>query len=471
MYGATKETPLIALPASRRREFASRRQNAKRSVVSKEKTVFKALFAEPQSTKRKILHVETPTEHDVLPQMATKQHRHSLLYTILNHNSKQSSAIFFKRFISAIIMTDLVLFILSTDVKLSNSYEKLFRASEGFASCIFLIEYIARLATIMEKKKYREMGPLTGRLRYATSKGALVDILATLPFFLEYITGWELPTLTYLRFFRLFRILKTEGYVRALDAVYRVIYFNREILWVAVLLCMFLVLVTAVLLYYLRPLNDDASSQDFHSIAATLYLSTLMLTGQGPPDGDLPWYTKLVVLTTSVFSVAMFAIPASMLTWGFEAEAARMAKATRQRSLKQMQRESGELPMSSSSSSSFDSDDDDGYSTDEEYLKIIAGVEDEGETSETETPFMKQLRESFLKADEDASGSLTLQEFLRMQAAIPATGTTAGGLTQLVENNRMNDRMVALEAKMESNSQKLDRILKLMQPGGAAKKR
>jgi hypothetical protein len=195
-----------------------------------------------------------------------------------------------------------------------------------------------------------------------------------------------------------------------------------------------------------------------------------MLTGQGPPDGDLPWYTKLVVLTTSVFSVAMFAIPASMLTWGFEAEAARMAKATRQRSLKQSRKESGELPMSSSSSSSFDSDDSDGYSTDEEYLKIIAGAEDEGETSETETPFMKQLRESFLKADGDADGSLTLQEFLRMQAAIPATVTTEGGLTQLVESNRMNDRMEAIEAKMEANSKKLDRILKIMQTGDAKKR-
>jgi hypothetical protein len=316
MYGATKETPLIPLPPERRREFASRRQNAKRSVMEmgapKEKPVFKTLFAEPQSSKRRILHADTPAVHNVLPQTATKTHRHSLLYTILNPHSKQWPAIFFKRFISAVILSDLVLFILSTDVKLSNRYEKLFHASEGFASCIFLIEYICRLATIMEKKKYRELGPLTGRFRYALTWSALIDFFATLPFFLEYITGWELPTLTYLRFFRLFRILRTEGYVRALDAVYRVIYFNREILWVAVLLCMFLVLVTAVLLYYLRPLNDADSSQDFQSIAATLYLSTLMLTGQGPPDGDLPWYTKLVVLTTSVFSVAMFAIPASV---------------------------------------------------------------------------------------------------------------------------------------------------------------
>lgn len=47
-----------------------------------------------------------------------------------------------------------------------------------------------------------------------------------------------------------------------------------------------------------------------------MYLSTLMLTGQGGPDGDLPWYTKGVVLLTGVFSVAMFAIPVSSYVVG-----------------------------------------------------------------------------------------------------------------------------------------------------------
>jgi hypothetical protein len=170
---------------------------------------------------------------------------------------------------------------------------------------------------------------------------------------------------------------------------------------------------------------------------------------------------------TSVFSVAMFAIPASMLTWGFEAEAARMAKATRQKSLRKAQRESGELPLSSSSSSSSDGDDD--YSTDEEYLKIIAG-EDGEETTETETPFMKELREAFLKADTDTDGTLTLQEFMRMkQAAHSSRATTTGGLTAVVDSN-MSDRIQALEVKVDANNQKLDRILELLQNGGSKKR-
>jgi hypothetical protein len=100
---------------------------------------------------------------------------------------------------------------------------------------------------------------------------------------------------------------ETQGYGKALDAVYRVVYYNREILLVALLVCTFLVLLTAFLMYYLRPQNPQ-DAQDFTSIAATMYLSTLMLTGQGGLRGELPCYTKAVALLTGVFSVAMFAI-------------------------------------------------------------------------------------------------------------------------------------------------------------------
>jgi voltage-gated potassium channel len=173
------------------------------------------------------------------------------------------------------------------------------------------VEYVLRLVTCTESRKYNKDGAVLGRLRYVVTPAAVIDCLATFPFFVERFTGWDLPTLTYLRVFRLLRIGKTQGYGRALDAVCRVVYYNREILHVAVLVCTFLVLFTAILMYYLRPQNPD-DAQDFTSIAATMYLSTLMLTGQGGPDGDLPWYTKSVVLLTGVFSVAMFAIPVSV---------------------------------------------------------------------------------------------------------------------------------------------------------------
>lgn len=158
---------------------------------------------------------------------------------------------------------------------------------------------------------------------------------------------------------------------------------------------------------YCRPPKDDAASAQFDSLGETMFISTLMLTGGGGPDTDnLPWYTKAVVLLTSVFSVAMFAIPASMLTWGFEAEAERMAKQARKQALKRREKkrqssEGGSQQFSCSSSSSSDYESD-GGTTDEEYFQLISGLDP---PDEDETPAKKILREKFEKADADRVSS------------------------------------------------------------------
>jgi hypothetical protein len=256
-----------------------------------------------------------------------------------------------------------------------------------------------------------------------------------------------------------------------MDAVYRVIYYNRQILYVALLVCCFLVLLTAVLLYYLRPPpsdDDPDNAASFASIPATLYLSTLMLTGQGGPEGDLPWYTKCVILLTSVFSVAMFAIPASMLTWGFEAEAARCAKLSWKRANKN-------ADSSSSCTSSSDEDSSGGNSTDEEYFKIIAG-EDEGEAEDSASAWVKAQKQSFLAADVDHSGTISLSEYLRMQTAreshpsgpaayddsVPDAARTCTDTNTNITLTHL--RLEALEKKVSANSKKLDQILQILEP-------
>jgi voltage-gated potassium channel len=229
-------------------------------------------------------------------------------------------AVYFKIVITTVILWDSLLFIFGTDERIYQQNPGLFAVSEGVVSCIFALEYILRLYTCTERPKYQNK-----RLQYMLTPAALIDLFATLPYFLEIlIPSVQLPTLTYLRVFRLARILKTAGFIGAMDAVYRVIYYNREVLYVALWMCLALTLGTSILLYTLRPMDVDRSDldnlDDFHSIPATLYMATLMLTGQGGPDAEhLPWYTRSVILITAVFSVAMFAIPASMLTWGFEA--------------------------------------------------------------------------------------------------------------------------------------------------------
>jgi len=161
----------------------------------------------------------------------------------------------------------------------------LFRIVKGVSSCIFLVEYLAWVTVCIENKRFAEYGPFWGRLRWMCTFHAVIYVMATAPFFIFLITGWNLPNFTYLRIFRVLRIMKTEAYSRAFSACYRVIYFNREILSVGILICFFLVVGSSVLICYCRPHyigNGDKGdiALPFQSIPLTLYLSVLILTGQ-----------------------------------------------------------------------------------------------------------------------------------------------------------------------------------------------
>lgn len=119
---------------------------------------------------------------------------------------------------------------------------------------------------------------------------AVIDAVSTFPYFIQLVLRRELPYTTPIRCLRLARILKAERVAEATSSVWRVVSFNKEILIVAGIVALILTLVTATLLYYLQP---KKANQDFHSIPATMFMAVLMLTGQGGPDGDLPWYTKV----------------------------------------------------------------------------------------------------------------------------------------------------------------------------------
>ena len=147
-----------------------------------------------------------------------------------------------------------VAFVLESVPALSSSKAaaQAFYAFEALMSCIFLVEYLARLWTCVEARRYRMMSPWRARLHYVWTMRALVDLVSCLPFFVE-LGGGELPTLTWLKAFRIFRILKSERYTQAFSSVYRVVWYNSEILGVALFIGLLLMMTTSTLLWYMAP--------------------------------------------------------------------------------------------------------------------------------------------------------------------------------------------------------------------------
>lgn len=308
--------------------------------------------------------------------------KHSALYSVLNPHSHRNRAIIFRSVISSLVLVNIAALLLQSDARYATKHAESLDLLEATSSCVFLIEYIMRVYAIPEGTRYQSMPSWKARLRWMTTFDAIVDLASVCPWILESMfSRLELPTLTWLRVFRLFRLFKVTFISESLDVLARVVYYNAEILLVSLMLAAILVLLLSVALFYCAP-KDSSGKVDpqYSSIMACMYLAIMMLTGQGQPEGVLPWYTKLVVCITCIFAVGLFAIQASMLTWGFEVEADRRVKKDHSNRKKQVNAILGGSDpdkMDEGSSSSEDEVDSDW----EDYEENIVGDEDFAEDS------------------------------------------------------------------------------------------
>ena len=87
----------------------------------------------------------------------------------------------------------------------------------------------------------------------------------------------------------------------------------------------------------------------------------------------LPWYTQAVVACTACFSIAFFAIPASMLTWGFEAEAERLFNKAVERRRRMSKAKAEGRALSDSESSEEEAEEDDEEAEWRLYEEVVVG--------------------------------------------------------------------------------------------------
>ena len=256
--------------------------------------------------------------------------QHSKLYQLLNSSSQAHGSVLFDRALLLLILANVYVDVMLTVDEWAAKHGAAAKVFETMSSLLFIAEYITRFCVAGERAKYRGTA---GRSRFVTSWASIVDLCSFMPWIAEKIIYWgedgDVPSTAYVRAFRVLRILKTDRFTGAADALGRVFYVNMHILGVAGVLAAMLVLFTSSLLYY-----SGDGAEGFESIPATMYLSILMLTGQGEPDGELTTLLKSLCAFTAIFSVAMVAIPASMLTFGFEIEAQRLVLKRRERRLR-----------------------------------------------------------------------------------------------------------------------------------------
>ncbi len=214
-----------------------------------------------------------------------------------------------------VIALNVVAFILETVEPIHRVAPGFFRRFEIFSVIIFSVEYVLRLWSVTADPRYA--APIRGRIRFALTPLALIDLLAVLPFYLPYV-GIDLRVFRAARLFRIFRVAKLGRYSIALQTFGRVLTAKREELVTTLMLLLLLLLFAASLLYFAE---NRAQPEVFSSIPAAMWwgIATLTTVGYGdvyPVTGIGRFLASLI----AIMGIGMFALPTGILGAAFVEE-------------------------------------------------------------------------------------------------------------------------------------------------------
>ena len=229
----------------------------------------------------------------------------------------QASRVFGIFLISLITLNALTL-VIGTVRPIYQAAPWLFQLFETVTLFIFLVEYSLRVWSCTVDPKYAR--PVRGRLRFALTPLAFVDLAAIFPSFLallaSIIFGLDILDLSFLRAVRLLgRVAKLSRYSSGVRALGRVIQQKREELLTVVLVLFVLLLMASSLMFFAE---RDAQPDKFGSIPSAMWWSIITLTTVG--YGDVFPVTivgRMIAGVIAILGIGLFALPAGILGSGF----------------------------------------------------------------------------------------------------------------------------------------------------------
>jgi len=218
----------------------------------------------------------------------------------------------FDIFIVTLILLNVASMILESVASIQAAMPRWFTVFEYISVAIFSLEYVLRVWSCVEEPEYKR--PVMGRIRFALTPLALVDLLAVLPFYLPFL-NIDLRVLRMFRIARIMRIAKLGRYSESLQTLLRVLRTKKEQLVSAVFILLILLVVAASVMYYAE---HSAQPQAFSSIPAAMWWAVSTLTTVGYGDVyPITTIGKFMGSIIAVLGIGMFALPTGILGAGF----------------------------------------------------------------------------------------------------------------------------------------------------------
>lgn len=186
---------------------------------------------------------------------------------------------------------------------------RIFQIADRITVAIFIVDYILRFITA--DYKYGKKS-LSSFFRYPFSFMAIIDLISILPSLTILNNSFKLLRLfRMLRAFRVFRVFKALRYSKSVNVIVSVFKKSKEPLIAVGTLAVACILISALIIFNVEP-------DSFGSFFDAVYWATVSLTTMGYGDiYPVTTFGRIVTMVSSVFGIAIVALPAGIITAGY----------------------------------------------------------------------------------------------------------------------------------------------------------
>lgn len=240
------------------------------------------------------------------------------LYDILETRHLRGWGFVVQAALFLLIFANIVAVVLETVEPLAKAYARFFDWFEIVSVALFLIEYVLRLYACTASPREQFHRPVMGRLRFALTPMAIVDLVAILPLFFLLLGGVDIGSLRLVRILRVFKLMR---YSPAMAMLGRVVYNERKGLFGAFVILLILLLLSSTAAYYLE---REGQPKTFGSIPDAMWWAMAALTTVG--YGDVTPMTtlgRIIAGFVAILGIGAIALPTGILASAFIEEAKR----------------------------------------------------------------------------------------------------------------------------------------------------
>lgn len=162
-----------------------------------------------------------------------------------------------------LILANVAAVLLESVNDIYQSYRLFFDMFEHLSIAIFSFEYLLRMWSIAEKEPFESAWK--NRLKWIKSGGAIIDLLAILPAYINFFVPIDLR---FLRILRLLRLLKLTRYFVSLQILLRVIEREKGSFQAVVFILSIMIVMAAACVYVVE---SKAQPDVFTSIPASMW--------------------------------------------------------------------------------------------------------------------------------------------------------------------------------------------------------